>query len=59
LSSRLSGVAEELGREVNPYVLSPEEYRRRKKRGDHFLSRVLAAPKLFLVGTADELESMG
>jgi DNA-binding transcriptional ArsR family regulator len=59
LSSRLSGVADELGREVSPYVLSPEEYRRRKKRGDHFLSRVLVAPKLFLVGTADELESMG
>jgi len=59
LSSRLSGAAEELGREINPYVLKLEEYLQRKKRGDHFLKRVLASPRLFLVGTADDLDAMG
>jgi len=58
-SGRLSGAAEQLGREVNPVVMRPEEFLRRRKRRDHFLAGVLASPKLFLVGSADELDAMG
>ncbi|MHB8519749.1 MAG: hypothetical protein ACYDH9_03225 [Limisphaerales bacterium] len=59
LSEFLSGVTERLGREINPHVLAPDEFKERKLRGDHFLTSVLAAPKLFVKGTEDELATMG
>jgi DNA-binding transcriptional ArsR family regulator len=55
----LSGVAERLGREVNPHVLAPDEFKERKKKHDHFLTTVLAGPKLFVKGNADDLEAIG
>lgn len=58
LTQLLSGVAEKVGREINPHVLTPEELKLRKRRGDHFLSSVLASPKLFVKGNEDDLEAM-
>ncbi|MBI4326941.1 MAG: nucleotidyltransferase domain-containing protein [Chloroflexi bacterium] len=55
LTQLLSGVAERLGREINPHVLTSEEFQERKVRGDQFLTSILAAPKLFVKGTEDEL----
>jgi hypothetical protein len=48
-----------LGREINPHVLTVEEFVRRRAARDHFLTNVLASPKLFLTGTEHELEAMG
>jgi predicted nucleotidyltransferase len=59
LSSRLAGVSEQIGREINPHALSIEEFRRRKQNGNHFLSNVLASPKLFIIGSENDLETMG
>lgn len=59
LSSLLSGVSEQLGREVNPHVMSSSEYRKRLAAGDHFVTSVLAGPKLFVLGTEDDLEGLG
>jgi len=59
LSKWLSGVSGKIGREVNPHILTPEEFARRKKAKDHFLVSVLATPRLFIVGNEDELEAMG
>jgi predicted nucleotidyltransferase/DNA-binding HxlR family transcriptional regulator len=59
LAQHLSGVAERLGREVNPHILTPEEFKDRKKKRDHFLSTVLEGPKLFVKGSQNELEAMG
>jgi predicted nucleotidyltransferase len=59
LSSRLDGVSEQIGREINPHVLSIEEFRRRKQNGNHFLSNVLESPKLFIIGSENDLEAMG
>lgn len=59
LTQLLMGVAEQLGREINPHVLTPEEFKERKLRGDHFLTSVLATPKLFVKGTENELAAMG
>jgi uncharacterized protein len=58
LSALLSGMTGRLGREINPHVLSVEEFSERKKQGDHFVTSVLNAPKLFVKGTANELETM-
>jgi DNA-binding transcriptional ArsR family regulator len=59
LSGWLSGISEKIGREINPHVLSPAEYRRRKQSGEHFLNRVLDSTKIFIKGSEDELEAMG
>lgn len=43
-----------LGRKVNPTVLTPRELQRQSK-DDGFHSRVLAQPKIFVIGSAHEL----
>lgn len=55
----LSGLSQQIGREITPHVLRPEEFKKRKKENNHFLSQVLAGPKFFIKGDADELEAMG
>lgn len=59
LGKRLSGVATKLGREINPHVLPRAEFTRRQQARDHFLSTVLAAPKLFVIGGEHELTGLG
>ena len=54
----LSGVAEKVGREINPHVLRRQEFLKRKGENEAFLARVLAAPKLFIVGNPHEFEAM-
>lgn len=59
LTSLLSGLSEQIGREINPHVMKRTEYRRRLTSRDHFVTHVLDGPKLFIVGTKDDLEAMG
>lgn len=44
LSKRLSGLEAKLGREVNPHVLTPEEFARRVCARDHFIRGRLRSP---------------
>jgi len=53
------GASEQMGREINPHAMSLAEFRRRKRSGDHFLTSVLDAPKLFIIGDEDELAALG
>jgi predicted nucleotidyltransferase len=55
----LGDAAENVGREINPKVLTPSEFRRRKRRDDPFLSRVLAERRLFITGDEHELGGLG
>lgn len=59
LSSWLSGISAEIGREINPHVMNVKEFRKRRSSGEHFLNRVLESPKLFIIGTEDELGELG
>ncbi len=59
VSQSLSNVESKIGREINPIVLSKEELNNKIKEKDHFLSRVLDGPKLFIIGSQDDLNSMG
>ena len=59
LTALLSGVAEIVGREINPHILTPDEFCERKKNRDHFITSVLASPRIFVKGNEDELEAMG
>ena len=59
LSGLLSGVAEVVGREINPHVMTEKEFAQRKRRKEHLVSRILESQKIFIVGIEDELEAMG
>ena len=59
VSGMLSGMSETVGREINPHVMSAEEFVRRRRKKEHFVSTVMAAQKVFVTGTEDELEAMG
>ncbi len=55
----ISKAAESAGREINPHVLTPNEYKRRLESKEHFLAAVLDSPKLFVIGNQDELDRLG
>jgi len=59
LSGLLSGIEEKIGREVNPHVLREEEFRKRIRAKEHFVSSVMETPKIFIIGSQRELEAMG
>jgi uncharacterized protein len=59
VTSLLSGVSETLGREINPHVLTREVFAQRQRANDHFISSVLAAPRLFIIGSENELTELG
>ena len=53
--SALHPLAERLGREVNPTLYSRAELRKRHAAGNAFVERVLAQPKLWVIGGEDDL----
>ena len=44
-----------LQREINPVLYTAAEFARRIEAGDGFTLNILASPKLFVIGTADDL----
>ena len=59
LTSLLSGVSDELGREINPHIMTRTEYRKRRMKRDHFVTSVLDGERLFIVGGENEFETVG
>ena len=59
LTKLLSGASGRIGREINPHILTAAEFKKRRKTRDHFLTTVLAEPRLFVKGTEHELETVG
>ena len=44
-----------LGRPVNPTLMTPQQWRRKRAERDSFAARMAARPKIYVVGTEDEL----
>ncbi|HAD03818.1 MAG: toxin-antitoxin system toxin subunit [Desulfuromonadales bacterium GWD2_61_12] len=59
LTTLLSGVAQQVGREINPHTMAVEEFVQRRAQGDHFVTQLLASPRLFVRGDEDELAKLG
>ena len=55
LFTALEGVATALGRTVNPTIYTPQELAKRVQQKNAFVTRVLAQPKVWLIGGEDEL----
>jgi predicted nucleotidyltransferase len=51
----LEDASKRLGRHVNPTVYTPAEITRKARQGTAFVERVLAQPKIWLIGTEDDL----
>lgn len=58
LSRVLAKPRREFAREINYAHFPEKEFRQRVKRGDHFLTSVLAGKKVFLIGDDDELKKI-
>jgi predicted nucleotidyltransferase len=48
----------ELGREINPVVYSVQEFRRRVQEQDAFIQDMVSKPKIFLIGTENDLSQL-
>ena len=57
--SALAIAQETLGREINPTVYSPPEFKSKLKAHHHFLSSVLRTEKVFVMGDEQELARLG
>ena len=55
LFAALEDASERLGRKVNPTVYSPRELAKRVKQGNAFVTRVLAQPKVWVVGGESDI----
>lgn len=51
--------AELIGREINPHVMGLDEFIKRRKDRDHFVTSVMESPVQMIVGKEDELRKLG
>lgn len=45
----------QLGREINPLVITPEQFIAKMNAGEQFVTRIMSEPKIFLIGTEHDL----
>ncbi len=45
----------QLGREINPVVITPDQFITKLNAGEQFVSRIMSEPKIFLIGTEHDL----
>lgn len=55
LFGAIEGAAQRLGREINPTVYSPRELATLRRKKNSFVERVMAQPKIWIVGDEDAL----
>jgi predicted nucleotidyltransferase len=58
LSKLLFGVAERVGREINPHTMTKIEFRKRIETKDHFAMNLVDSEKIFLIGDSGDFEAM-
>lgn len=58
-AARLAEAQEILGREINETVFPEAEFVSKRSAHNHFITSVLAASKLFVIGDEDELTNLG
>lgn len=54
----LHEIQNKIGREINPSVYPPDEFAEKVKARQHFISTVLREPKIFVIGSEDDLERL-
>ena len=56
--SAIRSAQDRIGREVNPSVFAPDEWRKRVVSSDHFITTILREEKLFLIGDEQNLRGL-
>jgi len=54
----ISNTQEKILRDINPHVYSVYEFIQKYKANDHFVSQVTEGPKIYIIGSEDELKAM-
>ena len=54
----LSSVQETIGREINPTVYPPDEFRAKLLKKNHFIKTILASERIYLIGDEHELKRL-
>jgi predicted nucleotidyltransferase len=54
LYTRLLRAEKAIGRKINPTLLTPAEFRRRRAEGNSFLEKLLSADRILLIGSAND-----
>jgi predicted nucleotidyltransferase len=47
-----------LGHKINPSCYTPLEWKQKYRKENHFIQQVIEQPKIFLIGTEDELKKL-
>ena len=55
----LEGAQVKLGRPIHPTFYSPGEWTRKHQANNNFLAQIVKQPKIFLIGTEDEVIQLG
>jgi predicted nucleotidyltransferase len=55
----LEKAEKQLHRPINPTIYSSAEWKHKRENKNHFLNQVVAKPKIFILGTENELEQFG
>jgi len=58
LSSSIRRASDEIGREINYYVMTVEEFSTKLKDNDHFVGTVMQEPKVFVTGNEEGLREL-
>jgi predicted nucleotidyltransferase len=58
LTAVLSGAKEELAREINYILMTPDEFARKAQSGDHFVRSVVENAKIFIAGDENDLKEI-
>lgn len=59
ISVALSQYEESLGREINVYAQTPQEFKNKLKEKNHFVNSVLKSEKIYLIGSEDDVRKLG
>jgi predicted nucleotidyltransferase len=54
----LSPLQQELGREINPVIMTAAKFRAQSKKGERFVKRVMAEARIFVIGDDNELAEL-
>ena len=54
VTKSLHKISNEISQEINPYVITQDEFLKRVNNNDHFLTEIVNKPKIFLKGSSDE-----
>ena len=55
LYKALDSAEKQLGREINPTLVTPAEWRSKRAKSDSFVSRIVKSPHLLVLGSEDDL----